>query len=122
MRAFRIFIWFAALATATAAAGQRERQVPPPDESAYGAGFFDQLSSIFGRFRDADLKRVFQTAKPIQCSDLVTDKGEWREVAFFNENRKLGDWYHSDLDELNSDLSVYIFKGSCGEQLGGLFK
>jgi hypothetical protein len=29
------------------------------------------LRTIFGRFRDADLKRAFETARPIQCSDLV---------------------------------------------------
>ena len=53
-----------------------------------------------------DLKRVFQMARPIQCGELVTDKGEWKEVAFFNENRKLGDWYRTSLDEVKSELAV----------------
>jgi hypothetical protein len=97
---------------------QHERQIPPPDapsqDDDYGARFFEELQRIFGRFRDADLKRVFDTARPVQCSELVTDKGEWREVAFFNENRKLGDWYRKRLDEVKGDLAVYVFKGACG--------
>jgi hypothetical protein len=96
---------------------QRERQIKPPDESAYGSKFFDQLHSIFGIFRDADLQRAFQTAQPIQCSELVIGKGEWRTVAFFNEDRSLGEWCRDSLEEVKSDLSVYIFKGPCnGEQ------
>ena len=98
--------------------GQRERQIPPPDpasqDSDYSAKFFDQLRRIFGRFRDSELKRVFDSAGPIQCKELVTDKGEWREVAFFNENRKLGDWYRERLEEVKGDLAVYVFKGACG--------
>src|SRR5215510_11630606 len=100
---------------ASGAYAQREREVAPSHEE-YGAKFFDELHSIFGRFRDADLKRVFQSAHAIQCSDLVTDRGEWREVAFFNENRKLGDWYRTTLDEVKSDLAAYVFKGGCGGQ------
>jgi hypothetical protein len=95
---------------------QHERQIPPPSgqDSEYGAKFFDELRRIFGRFRDADLRRVFDSARAAQCSELATDKGEWREVAFFNENRKLGDWYRTSLDEVRGDLAVYIFKGGCG--------
>jgi hypothetical protein len=95
---------------------QRERELPPAQDSDYGVRFFDQLRTIFGRFRDMDLKRVFQMARPIQCGELVTDKGEWKEVAFFNENRKLGDWYRTSLDEVKSELAVYVFKGACGGQ------
>ena len=59
---------------------QRERQVPfpgatpigPADNSDFGTKFFDQLQRIFGKFRDSDLYRVFQTADPIQCSELVS--------------------------------------------------
>jgi len=101
--------------TASGAYAQREREVVTSHEE-YGAKFFDELRSIFGRFRDADLKRVFQSAHAIQCSDLVTDRGEWRQVAFFNENRKLGDWYRTSLDEVKSDLAAYVFKGGCGGQ------
>jgi len=76
--------------------------------------FFDQLRSLFGRFRDGDLDRAFESAQPIQCSELVSDNGEWRPVAFFNEDRRLGDWYHSNLEEVKRELSQYIFSGSCG--------
>jgi hypothetical protein len=106
------------VALGTCAYAQVERQIPPPDPigqgDEYGAKFFDQLRRIFGRFRDSELKRVFDSAGPIQCSELATDKGEWREVAFFNENRKLGDWYRERLEEVKGDLAVYIFKGVCG--------
>jgi len=96
---------------------QRERQIQPPEESAYGSKFFDQLRSIFGIFRDAELQRAFQMAQPIQCSELVVSKGEWRTVAFFNEDRSLGEWCRNSLEEVKADLSVYIFKGPCrGDQ------
>jgi hypothetical protein len=118
-RAVRILHVILLLGAFLAPAGihaQRERQMPPPDETQFGSKFFDQLSSIFGKFRDSDLQRVFQLARPIQCTELVTGKGEWRPVAFFNENRKLGDWYRSSLDEVKTDVSVYIFKGSCRDE------
>src|SRR5215471_12346244 len=43
---------------------QHERQISSPSEqdSDYGAKFFDELKRIFGRFRDADLRRVFDSA------------------------------------------------------------
>jgi hypothetical protein len=99
---------------------QRQRQLPPPDESAYGSHFFDQLHNIFGIFRDEDLQRVFQMAKPIRCSDLVVSKGEWRTVAFYNEDRSLGEWCRNNLEEVKADLSVYIFKGSCKGDRGSI--
>src|SRR5688572_26332679 len=95
-------------------AAQRERQIQPPvQEAPYSRRFFTQLRGVFGRFRDSDLQRVFDTARPIQCSQLVNDKGEWRTVAFINEKRELGDWYRSSLEEVKSDLSVFIFSGVC---------
>ena len=99
---------------------QRERQIPPPDNGEFGSKFFTQLSSIFGKFRDGDLQRVFQLADPIQCSELLSGKGEWRPVAFFNENRKLGDWYRSSIAEVRGDLSVYLFKGTCSGERGNI--
>ncbi len=93
--------------------GQNRRRVLAEDESEYGSKFFEQLKGIFGRFRNDDLQRVFQQAKPIQCSELAGRKGEWRPVAFFNEDRKLGDWCRESLDEVRGDLSVYTFKGEC---------
>lgn len=92
---------------------QRERQIEPPPPVDYGTRFFDQLRTLFGRFRDADLQRAFDSAVPVPCSELISDNGEWREVAFFNEDRRLGDWFHQSLDAVKSDLSVYVFKGSC---------
>jgi hypothetical protein len=88
------------------------------EESAYGSRFFDQLHTIFGRFRDSDLQRVFQDAQPIVCSELVGRKGEWRPVAFFNEDRSLGDWCRESLDEVKTDLAVYTFKGACSGNQG----
>jgi hypothetical protein len=82
-------------------------------QSAFSQGFFTELHRIFGRFHDADLQRVFDSAKPARCSDLVSDTGEWRDVAFFNEYRKFGDWYRTTLDEVKGDPTAYMFKGTC---------
>jgi len=101
-------------------AAQRERQIPAPESGEFGSKFFTQLSSIFGRFRDGDLQRVFQLADPIQCSELLSGKGEWRPVAFFNEKRELGDWYRSSIAEVRADLSVYLFKGTCQGDRGNI--
>jgi hypothetical protein len=95
------------------AAGNASAQV-----ERYDRRFFLQLRAVFGRFRDSDLQRVFETARPIQCSELVNDEGEWRTVAFFNEKRELGDWYRRDFDEVKRDLAVYIFKGVCRGEHG----
>ena len=84
----------------------------------YDRKFFAQLRGVFGRFRDADLQRVFDNAQPIQCSEFVNDEGEWRTVAFFNEKRELGDWYRRNFDEVKSDLAVFIFKGVCRGEHG----
>jgi hypothetical protein len=89
-------------------------QAKAGEEGTYGDKFFDQLRTIFGMFRDADLERVFQAAHQIQCSELIGQTGQWRPVAFFNEDRSLGDWCHNNLQEVKSDLSVYSFKGDCG--------
>jgi hypothetical protein len=86
------------------------------EDPAYGSKFFDQLRIIFGRFHDSDLARVFDEAEPIQCSELLGRSGQWRPVAFFNEDRSLGDWCRENLQEVKSDLSVYTFKGDCGRK------
>ena len=101
------------LFAAISASAQPERQIQPADESQYSRKFFMQLRTVFGRFRETDLQRAFEKAKPIQCSELINEKGEWRTVAFFNEKRELGDWYRANFDEVKSDLSVFIFKGVC---------
>src|SRR5215470_4699403 len=86
---------------------------PSAQIERYDRKFFIQLRAVFGRFRDSDLQRVFEKAQPIQCSELINEKGEWRTVAFFNEKRELGDWYRSNFEEVRSDLAVYVFKGMC---------
>jgi hypothetical protein len=100
--------------------GQRERQIQPPSEqqAQYGRRFFTQLRAVFGKFRDADLQRVFASAQPIECSEFVNGDGQWRTVAFFNEKRELGDWYRSNFEEVKSDLSVFLFKGVCRGERG----
>ena len=97
---------------------QQEPQTQSREERTYGSKFFEDLRTIFGRFRNADLQRVFQEAEPIQCSELVGRQGEWRTVAFFNENRELGDWCRESLEEVKSDLAVYTFKGTCSGDQG----
>src|SRR5947208_4082001 len=89
-----------------------------PQTEKYDRKFFVQLRGVFGRFRASDLQRVFDTAHPIQCSELASGDGEWRTVAFFNEKRELGDWYHSSFDEVKNDLAMFIFKGICRGEHG----
>src|SRR6516225_10005726 len=50
----------------------------PDDNSEYGKKFFDELRLLFGRFRDADLRDAFDAGRPIDCYELISDKGEWR--------------------------------------------
>jgi hypothetical protein len=102
------------------AAAQRERQAEPSAQDDAGRRFFEQLRSLFGRFRDTDLRRAFDIAQPITCSALVSDNGEWRPLAFFNEDRKLGDFYHRSLDEVKTDPTVFIFKGECSSDRSSL--
>jgi hypothetical protein len=99
---------------------QRQRQLQPPEESAYGSKFFDQLHDIFGRFRNEDLQRAFQMAQPIECSELVASKDGWKTVAFFNEDRSLGEWCRNSIEEVKADLSAYIFQGSCSGDRGAV--
>jgi hypothetical protein len=87
--------------------------VTPLENDQYGQRFFDQLKAVFGRFRDSDLQRAFESAHPIQCSELINQKGEWRPVAFFNENRELGSWYRQSFEQVRHDVSAYLFKGTC---------
>ena len=114
----RVLLFVCFLLGATPLWAQRERQVPAPSNSESASKFFFQLKSIFGRFRDAELERAFQLADPIQCSELLSGKGEWRPVAFFNENRDLGGWYRSSIAEVRADLTVYLFKGTCKGERG----
>jgi hypothetical protein len=113
---FALSVSAVTFASALPTFAQDERGTPSWGKSAYGQSFFAELQRIFGRFRDADLRRVFEAAKPVRCSDLVSDTGEWRDVAFFNEYRKFGDWYRTSLDEVKDDPAVYVFKGTCAEE------
>ncbi len=88
------------------------------EESSYDSKFFVQLRGIFGKFRNSDLQKVFQEAQPIQCAELIARKGEWRPVAFFNEDRSLGDWSRESLEEVKSGMTVYTFKGICSGDNG----
>jgi hypothetical protein len=93
---------------------QRERQIAPPDESE--KNFFLQLRNVFGKFQEGDLRRSFQNAQAVKCSTLVSDTGEWRPVAFFNEDPKLGAGYHRSLEEVKREVDLYTFKGACGKE------
>lgn len=99
---------------------QRADEIRPDESTQAEAKFFAQLRRIFGRFRHQDLQQVFQAAQPIQCSELVSDNGEWREVGFFNENRGFGSWFRSSMAEVRSQLDVYTFEGACEKQESSL--
>jgi hypothetical protein len=90
-----------------------QNAAPGTENPAAVTKFFEQLRRIFGRFSQADLQQVFLAAEPIRCTELVEGKGEWKPVAFFNDNRELGAWYHQSLEEVKTDLRVYAFKGVC---------
>jgi hypothetical protein len=112
-----LFISF--VATRGNAHGPRERGVPPLQEEDYGPKFFEQLSRMFRQFSQGDPHHFFQTARPVQCSDLA-DRGEWKDVAFFSGRKKFGDWYRMSLEEVKNDLAVYIFSGVCQNQRASL--
>jgi hypothetical protein len=97
--------------------GQREREMPPQQERHFGAAFLDQLERMFQRFSNGDLHRIFETAPPLRCSELVEGSGEWQDVAFFNGRRS---WYRSSVAELQNNPDLYIFKGACSDQLATL--
>ena len=113
MSAMLLTVLIAAVATVTTGYAQRERQVPPPQEQAYGPQFLDQLQRLFGRFSNADLHHIFETARPVRCAELIRDTGEWQDVAFFNGKRK---WYRTSLAEVKNNPAVYTFRGVCGNQ------
>src|ERR1043165_7294672 len=103
---------------------QVRRQVPAPSQQQsggdFGSRFFDDLRSLFGRLQRSELDRAFQGAKPIRCSDLAGQAGEWKEVAFLNDDRKLGDWHYDKLEDVKKDLVTYVFSGDCRSEEGAL--
>lgn len=98
----------------------RAVQVTPREQSADEAKFFAQLRKIFGAFRHADLQQVFEASPAVMCSELMSGNGEWREVAFFNENRGLGGWFRTSMTEIRSQLDVYTFDGTCDRETSPL--
>ncbi len=86
-------------------------------EKDFGTKFFDDLRKLFGRLQQSELDQAFRRANAVRCSELVSQTGEWKQVAFLNDDRKLGDWHYDDIDEVKKDPTKYVFSGSClGEQ------
>ena len=95
---------------------QREAMPPAQVTSPRPHGqFLNRLQRIFGRFRNVDLERAFDTAPAVRCSELVSGTGEWHEVAFFNEYRPFGDWHRRSLEGVKRGFAAYIFTGACKE-------
>ena len=88
-----------------------------PGPAAYDSKFFQVLKTVFDKFGDVDLQRAFQSAQPVTCSELA---GNWRQAAFFNEDRNLERWYFKSFEEAQSELSRYIFQGSCSSEFAAL--
>jgi hypothetical protein len=90
--------------------------VPAQDADEFGSRFFEQLRTLFGQLEQSDLDRAFQQARPIRCSDLAA-RGEWKQVAFLNDDRSLGNWHLDTLEKVKRDLAKFVFSGTCrGEQ------
>ena len=89
----------------------------PPQDKEFGTKFFDDLRKLFGRLQQSELDLAFRRANPVRCSELVSQTGEWKQVAFLNDDRKLGDWHYDNIDDVKKDPAKYVFSGSCrGEQ------
>jgi hypothetical protein len=111
-----------ALLLPLAGGAQVRRQVPAPEQESgdFGSKFFEDLRSLFGRLQRSELDRAFRQAKPIRCSDLAGQMGEWKEVAFLNDDRQLGDWHFENIDEVKQDLVAFVFSGTCRSEQAGL--
>jgi hypothetical protein len=84
-------------------------QEPP----AFDAKFFQVLKTLFDDFSSSDLSRRFQSAQPIQCSELL---GDWRPAAFLNDDPKLERWFYKTFDEVQAELARYSFRGRCDSE------
>src|SRR4030095_11861677 len=115
LRLLRHLAWLFILCASIASEAQTTRQVSPPEpeNGDFGSKFFEALSGLFGRLQKSELQRAFQRAKPIQCSDLVGQAGEWKEVAFLNDDRRLGDWHFDSIEEVKRNLVTFAFTGTC---------
>src|SRR4029078_12244098 len=78
--------------------------------SEYDQRFFRALRSVFDSFQKENLQRVFQRAPQLGCFELL---GDWRTAAFFNEDNKIESWFYKTFEEVQADLSRYIFQGDC---------
>jgi hypothetical protein len=84
---------------------------------AFDAKFFQVLKTLFDDFSTSDLSRRFQSAQPIQCSELV---GDWRPAAFLNDDPKLERWFYKTFDEVQAELARYSFRGRCDSESGAV--
>jgi hypothetical protein len=117
LRAF--FICTAISLSVIPASAQIRRQVEAPaaDNRDFSSKFFDDLRSLFGKLQRSELEQAFRRAKPIRCSDLAGQSGEWKEVAFLNDDRTLGDWHFESIEDVKRDITAFVFSGTCrGEQ------
>ena len=90
------------------------------DNGEFGAKFFTDLRKLFGELQQRDLDKAFRAARPIRCSDLVSGRGEWKQVAFLNEDRKLGDTHFDNIDDVRRDLARLVFSGQCRSESGSV--
>jgi hypothetical protein len=79
----------------------------------FGTKFFADLRMLFGRLQQSELDRAFQRANAAHCSDLVGQSGDWKEVAFLNDDRKLGDWHFDNIEDVKRDPTKFVFSGLC---------
>jgi hypothetical protein len=122
VRTFRSLVWAFALLFAVSSEGQVHRQTPGADDQRgdFGSKFFADLRSLFGELRESELARAYQRATAIRCSDLASGKGEWKEVAFLNDDRDLGDWHFDTIEQVKGDLASLVFSGSCFDDMSSV--
>lgn len=96
---------------------QNQPVVSQATPTTFDAKFFQVLEVLFDDFSGTDLHRTFQSAQPIQCSELL---GDWRPAAFFNDDRNLERWFHKTFQEVQAELARYSFKGQCDSQSASL--
>ncbi len=90
------------------------------DRVPFGSKFFQDLRTLFGGLERSELERAFQQSKAIECSDLSGQAGEWKQVAFLNDNRSLGNWHYDTIEDVKRDLVKFVFSGICDGKTGGL--
>jgi hypothetical protein len=102
---------------------QIRREVSAPVQGSagdFGSKFFDDLRSLFGKLQQSELDKAFERAKPVRCSDLAGQSSEWKEVAFLNDDRRLGDWHFDNIEDVKRDLAAFVFSGNCRGDEGAL--